>query len=93
MTLNHPQPAIPAKMDNPTAASFVKDTLKNNRSESRDVRYHWIINETSLDRVYVYWGKGIINHADYPTKHHAPSHHRNIRPNYILKGFNIDFFP
>ena len=92
MALSHPQPAIPVKIDNSTAAIFVKDTLQNNRIKLWDVRYHWIIDQTSLDRFYVCWDRGIYNHADSPTKNHAPSHHRNIRLNYILKVFYVNSF-
>ena len=54
MSLDHPQPATPVKTDNSEAASFVKDTLKKNRSKSRDVYYHCIVDQISQDHFYVY---------------------------------------
>ena len=87
--LDHLQPATPAKTDNSTSASFVKGTLKQNRSKSWDMRYHWLIDQSNLDNFFIYWDKGENNLADYHTKHHSPTHHRNVRPTYILKGNHI----
>ena len=91
MAMGHPQPATPAKTDNSTADSFVKGTLKQNRSKSWDMRYHWLIDQSELDNFFIYWDKGENNYADYHTKHFPPSHHRNVRPNYILKGHHINY--
>ena len=38
--LSHPQPATPTKTDNSTSVSFIKSTLKQNRSKLWDMRYH-----------------------------------------------------
>ena len=48
-TLDHPQLATPAKTDRSTSASFVKGTLKQNRSKSWDMCYHWLIDQSQLD--------------------------------------------
>ena len=34
----------------------------------------------------ILWEKGVINKADYFTKHHQPNHHRAWRYKYLLKG-------
>ena len=73
--LGHPQGAVPEKTDNATAASFVKDMLKQKRSKSWDVQFHWLSEQQELKKMLVYWDKGLRNHADYHTKHHPPSHH------------------
>ena len=41
ITLGHQQPATPVKTYNLTAASFIHDTLKKNRSKYWDLSYHW----------------------------------------------------
>ena len=53
------------------------------------MRYHWLIDQSQLNNFFIYWDKGINNYADYHTKHHPPSHHRNVRPTYILNGHHI----
>ena len=87
--LGHIQPPTPAKTDNSTAASFVNNTLKKKRSKAWDVRYHWLCDQTALDKFLIYWDKGSNNYADYHTKHHAPSHHLKSRDTYVLKGYHV----
>ena len=52
------------------------------------MRFHWIGERQNKD-FKVFWDKGCENKADYHTKHHPPAYHRTVRPNYILKGFNM----
>ena len=37
----------------------------------------------------IHWEPGTNNNADYFTKHHSPTRHKQVRTRYILKGFNI----
>ena len=46
--LGHPQTMTPIKTDNATAASFVKDMLKQKRSKAWDMRYHWLSEQQTL---------------------------------------------
>ena len=85
--LNHPQHHIPIKTDNTTAASFVTDTIKNKRSKSWDVRYHWLSEQQKQGKFNFFWEAGKNNLADYHTKHHPPSYHEKVRHIYILKNF------
>ena len=48
--LGHPQGAVPVKTDNATAASFVTDMLKQKRSKSWDVRFHWLSEQQNLKK-------------------------------------------
>ena len=54
------------------------------------MRYHWLIDQLDLDNFFTYWDKGENNYADYHSKHHSPTHHRNVRPTYILQGNYIN---
>jgi len=54
------------------------------------MRYHWLIDQSNLNNFFIYWDKGENNNADYHTKHFPPSHHRNVRPKYILKGHHVN---
>ena len=40
--LGHPQPPTPLKTDNSTTESFANSTLRQKRSKSWDVRFHWL---------------------------------------------------
>ena len=81
--LGHEQGKTPIKTDNSTAASFVKEMIKQKRSKSWDMRYHWIRDQQKQQNINVYWDKGSNNNADYFTKHHAPSHHKKMRNIYL----------
>ena len=84
--LGHPQFDILVKTDNETAAVFENDTLKQKRSKSWDVRFHWLLEQQKKKQFNIYWDKGSNNLADYHTKHHPPHHHRKMRKTYILQG-------
>ena len=87
--LGHPQSTTPVKTDNGTAAQFVRDTIKNKRSKSWDVRYHWLTDRQTNKDFDIYWDRGDRNLADYHTKHHSPSHHKNARHKYVLQNFML----
>ena len=82
-TLGHPQPPTPIKTDNSTANDFVSKNLKQKRSKSWDMRYHWLRDRSLQQQFKIYWDKGINNWADYFTKHHSTKYHKVMRPKYI----------
>ena len=92
VALVHAQSITPVKTDNATAAQFVHDTIKNERSKSWDVRYHWLTEHQDNGNFNVYWDCGKNNLADYHTKHHSPTHHQNVRKTYILQNFLLRQF-
>ena len=67
--LGHKHKPIPVKTDNSTASSFVNDLLKQKRSKSWDMRFHWLRENKNF---IIYWDRGTNNGADYFTKHYAP---------------------
>ena len=81
--LNHPQPPTLVKTDNATAESFVNKEIKQRRSKSWDMRFHWLRDKQVQKDFTIYWDKSENNYADYFTKHHAPSHHQKMRPIYL----------
>jgi hypothetical protein len=83
-TLGHPQPPTPLKTDNSTADSFVHSNIKQRKSKTWDLRWHWLRDREGQLQLKVYWDKGENNDGDYWTKHHAPSHHRHIRSRYVI---------
>ena len=73
--LNHPQPPTPIKTDNSTANGFIHNNIHQKRSKSWDMRYYWLREQQTKNQCKFFWAKGIDNHADYTTKHHATKHH------------------
>ena len=47
------------------------------------MKWYWLRDKEVLKQLRVYWDKGTNNDADYFTKHHPPTHHRQMRPQYI----------
>jgi hypothetical protein len=81
--LGHPQPPTPIQTDNSTAAGIANESVKQKRSKAIDMRFYWIRDRVRQGQFLVYWKKGILNKADYFTKHHPTSHHRAIRSSYF----------
>ena len=83
--LGHAQPTTgtPLITDNETALGFINNTMKKQRSRVIDMRYHWTIDRVAQQQFDIIWEPGIMNLADYFTKHHSPAHHRQIRPTYL----------
>ena len=81
--LGHPQPPTSLKTDNSTANSFVHNNMKQKRSKSWDMRYHWLRDSKTKGNYNIFWASGKNNHADYYTKHHPPQHHREMRAKYF----------
>ena len=81
--IRRPQPATPVQTDNSTASGIANNAIKQNKSRSMDMRYHWVRDKVQQGLFNVYWDKGSRNKADYYTKHHSPSHHQLMRPQYL----------
>ena len=81
--LGHPQPTTQIRTDNSTADGIANDTIKQQRSQAIDMRYHWIRDRVQQKHFNVYWAPGSTNLADYFTKHFSAAHHKNIRYQYL----------
>ena len=82
--MGHPQPPTPIKTDNATALGYVYDNIKQKRSKSFDMKYHWLRDREQQKQFRFYWDKGSNNNADYFTKHHPPAVHREKRKVYFV---------
>ena len=81
--LGHKQPPTPLKTDNSTANSFVHSNIRQKRSKSWDMRFHWLRDKEALEQLNIYWEPGKQNDADYFTKHHSPQHHLDNRKKFV----------
>lgn len=78
--LGHPQPPTPVHCDNATATGIANDTVKKHRSRSMEKNYFWVTDQVKRKQFDVRWHPGKENLADYPSKNHDASHHREVRP-------------
>ena len=81
--LGHPQPATPIQTDNSCANGIANDTVKQRRSKAIDMRFYWLKDRVRQKQFNIFWRPGKTNRADYFTKHHPASHHREMRPIYL----------
>ena len=82
--MGHPQPATKMKTDNMTAQGILTGTIKQKRSKAIDMRFYWLKDRQEQGQFDIMWEPGKYNLADYPTKHHAASHHRIVRGIYLF---------
>jgi hypothetical protein len=77
--LGNTQPPTPLPTDNSTAFGILNETIKQKRSKSIDMRYHWLTDGVLQKQYDVYWRPGRENIDDCHTKHHSAQHHEDMR--------------
>jgi hypothetical protein len=77
--LGHIQPPAPLHTDNSTAFGILNEKIKQKRSKSKDMRYHWLTYRVRQKQFDIYWRPGRENIGDYHTKHHSAQHHKDMR--------------
>jgi hypothetical protein len=88
-----PQPPTPIQTDNSTASGIINHTVKQHKSRAMDMRFYWIRDRADQKQFHIFWAPGHLNLGDYFTKHHAPSHHRRVRPYYLHTLDSPRFLP
>jgi hypothetical protein len=81
--MGYPQPMTTIITDNKCAAGIANKSLKQLRTKSIDMKFHWIRDRTQKHEFQVVWQQGIDNTADYFTKVHPTAHHRLRRHLYV----------
>jgi hypothetical protein len=87
--MGHPQAQTPIEMDNACAAGIVNEKVKQRPSKTIDMRFYWITDRIKQGQYIVHWLKGADNIANYFTKHHSPTQHRQMRSQYLLPLPNL----
>ena len=90
--MGHPQPPTPMQTDNTTALGVVNNTIAPNRTNSMNMRFHWLRDRITQLKFRHFWMPGPFNKGDYITKHHAPVHHIATRPTYLTPRTILDTF-
>jgi hypothetical protein len=83
----HTQPPTPRRTNNSTEFGILNETIKQKRSKSMDMRYHWLTDRVHQKQFDVYWRPGRENLGVYHTNHHSAQHHKDMR-GFILHQAN-----
>jgi hypothetical protein len=87
--IGHPQPPTPVQTDNSTAEGIINLQVQPKCTKAMDMQFHWLCNRgVNQKQFQFYWRPGTLQWGDYWTKHHSPSHHRQIRSE-ILTPYKI----
>ena len=63
----------------------VNSRVRPKRTKSMDMHFEWLLNRERQGQFKIYWRPGKTNLADYFTKHHPPSHHQNVRGEFLTR--------
>jgi hypothetical protein len=93
--LGHIQPPTPLQTDNAMADSVINGKVQPKQTKAIDMRFHWLCTQECQQQFCIYWHPGKLNYANYWTKHHPETHHRNMRkyfltPHIVLKMLRME---
>ena len=77
--LGHKQPKTPIQTDNSTAEGVINNKIQPKQNKAMDMQFYWLCNRECQNKFHFYWRPGPTNYADYWTKHHPTTHHKNLR--------------
>jgi hypothetical protein len=83
--MGHPQLRMPIQTDNTTAEGVINNKIQPKHTKANDMRFHWLHDQEAQGKFKNYWQPGRTNLADYFTKHHPPTHHVNVRAEFLTR--------
>jgi hypothetical protein len=66
---------------------------KQQRSKSIDMRFYWLRDRIKQDQFCLSWAPAHTNLVDYPSKYHAPIHHKEMRKFVVHTKTSPDTIP
>ncbi len=81
--MGHPQPKTPVRCDNTTAVGIANNTIKQQHSQSMEMRFFWIGDKIAQEMYALKWHPGQENLANYQSKHLIGMHHTAVQPWYL----------
>ena len=72
------------------ADAVINGKIQPKRTKAMDMRFHWLRDRECQQQFRIYWRPGKMNYANYLTKHHPESHHRNIRKEFLTPTIVIE---
>jgi hypothetical protein len=88
--MGHKQPPTPIQTDNAMADAVINGKIQPKRTKAMDMRFHWLRDRERQKQFRFYWRPGKTNYADYWTKHHLPSHHVNMRKEFLTPAIILE---
>ena len=88
--MGHHQPPTPMQTDNSTTWGVVTNKIQPKRTKAMDMRFHWLRCRANQRQFRTYWHAGPTKKVDYVTKHHAASHHKNVRADYLTPNNRLE---
>ena len=85
----YPQLWMPIQTDKSTAKGIINSKIQPKRTKAMDTRFHWLRNRERQDQFGFFWQLGAMNLADYWTKHHFSTHHKNLCPEFLTTVSNL----
>jgi hypothetical protein len=82
--LGHRQPPTPLQ------DAVINGKIQPKQTKAMDMRFHWLRDRECQQQFRIYWRPGKMNYANYLTKHHPESHHRNIRKEFLTPTIVIE---
>jgi hypothetical protein len=83
--MGHPQPRTPIQTNNTMAEGVINNKIQPKWTRGMDMRFHWLRDQGAQGQFRIYWHPGKSNLVDYFTKHHPPTHHVNVRAEFLSK--------
>jgi hypothetical protein len=88
--LGHKQPPTPLQTDNAMADAFINGKIQPKRTKAMEMRFNWLRDRECQRQFRIYWRPGKMNYANYWTKHHPESHHKNIQKEFLTPTIVIE---
>jgi len=84
--LGYPQHDTVIQGDNLCSIGIANNSVKQKKSRSMDMRFHWLRDRVKQGQFKIIWRKGNDNLADYFTKKHPNHHFRAMRKFFVEDG-------
>ena len=78
--MGHQQGPTPIKTGNAAAQGILTGSMEAKYLTGAGMRLNWVEDRVEQGQHGACWGPAATNLADYPAKHHPPTHHRTVRP-------------
>ena len=93
--MGHPHPPTAVQTDNSTVEGIINLRVQPKRTKAMVMQFHWLHDQGVNQKQFrFYWHPGMLQRGDYWTKHHSPSHHRQMRgeiltPHPVVLDFRV----
>jgi hypothetical protein len=91
--LGHAQPPTTLQTYNAMADGVINSKVQPKQTKAMDMRFHWLCNWECQQQFPIYRRPRKLNYANYWTKHHPETHHRNMRKEFLTWHIVLKMLP